>query len=65
MKEDDDQFGFQNSLNGNRENWADGRKYEPDCPYGKSCLNKYQGKNFERSTIWQRLKNRFVSSQKK
>ena len=61
MKKDDDQFGFQKSLDGNDEHWVEGRVYKGEKPW----LSKYQGKNFERSTIWQRLKNKFVSSQKR
>ena len=41
---DDDQFGFQRSLDGKRDNWVTGR-IDPDS---KNWLAKYQGKNFER-----------------
>ena len=44
MKEDDDQFGFQKSLDGNEEDWVQGRVYKGDKPW----LLKYQGKDFSK-----------------
>ena len=44
MKEDDDQFGFQKSLDGNDEDWVTGRVYKGDKPW----LSKYQGKDFSK-----------------
>ena len=44
MKKDDDQFGFQKSLDGNEENWVEGRTYKGKKPW----LSKYQGKNFNK-----------------
>ena len=44
MKEDDDQFGFQKSLDGNEENWVKGRVYKGKKPW----LSKYQGKDFNK-----------------
>ena len=55
MNNDGDQFGFNNN------DWVEGRVYKGEKPW----LSKYQGKNFERSTIWQRLKKKFVFFQKK
>ena len=53
----DDQFGFQNSLNGKKEDWVVGRKRRLD--YGCEWLDLYQGKNFQRKNIvWlSKLKN--------
>ena len=53
----DDQFGFQNSLNGKKEDWVVGRKRRLD--YGGEWLDLYQGKNFQRKNIvWlSKLKN--------
>jgi Bax protein len=42
MKKDDDQFGFQKSLDGNDEHWVEGRVYKGEKPW----LSKYQGKDF-------------------
>ena len=47
MKEDDDQFGFQNSLDGNPEHWVEGRVYKGEKPW----LSKYQGKDFTKKKI--------------
>jgi Bax protein len=44
MKGDDDQFGFQKSLDGNEENWVKGRVYKGKKPW----LSKYQGKDFSK-----------------
>ena len=44
MKEDDDQYGFQKSLDGNEESWVEGRVYKGDKPW----LSKYQGKDFSK-----------------
>jgi len=44
MKGDDDQFGFQKSLDGNDEDWVTGRVYKGDKPW----LSKYQGKDFSK-----------------
>ena len=44
MKEDDDQYGFQKSLDGNEEDWVQGRVYKGDKPW----LLKYQGKDFNK-----------------
>ena len=44
MKGDDDQFGFQKSLDGNEEDWVQGRVYKGDKPW----LLKYQGKDFNK-----------------
>ena len=44
MKGDDDQFGFQKSLDGNEENWVKGRVYKGKKPW----LSKYQGKDFNK-----------------
>ena len=44
MKEDDDQYGFQKSLDGNEEDWVAGRVYKGDKPW----LSKYQGKDFSK-----------------
>ena len=44
MKKDDDQFGFQKSLDGNEESWVEGRVYKGDKPW----LSKYQGKDFSK-----------------
>ena len=44
MKEDDDQYGFQKSLDGNEEDWVQGRVYKGDKPW----LSKYQGKDFNK-----------------
>ena len=44
MKQDDDQFGFQKSLDGNEEDWVQGRVYKGDKPW----LSKYQGKDFNK-----------------
>ena len=44
MKEDDDQYGFQKSLDGNEEDWVKGRVYKGDKPW----LLKYQGKDFNK-----------------
>ena len=44
MKGDDDQFGFQKSLDGNDEDWVTGRVYKGDIPW----LSKYQGKDFSK-----------------
>ena len=44
MKKDDDQFGFQKSLDGNEEDWVQGRVYKGDKPW----LSKYQGKDFNK-----------------
>ena len=44
MKEDDDQYGFQKSLDGNDEDWVTGRVYKGDKPW----LSKYQGKDFSK-----------------
>ena len=44
MKKDDDQFGFQNSLDGNPEHWVEGRVYKGKKPW----LSKYQGKDFNK-----------------
>ena len=44
MKGDDDQFGFQKSLDGNEENWVKGRVYNGKKPW----LSKYQGKDFSK-----------------
>ena len=44
MKEHDDQFGFQKSLDGNDEDWVTGRVYKGDKPW----LSKYQGKDFSK-----------------
>lgn len=47
MKEDDDQFGFQKSLDGNEEDWVKGRVYKGKKPW----LSKYQGKDFNKKKI--------------
>ena len=47
MKKDDDQFGFQKSLDGNEENWVKGRVYKGKKPW----LSKYQGKDFNKKKI--------------
>ena len=47
MKKDDDQFGFQKSLDGNEEDWVQGRVYKGDKPW----LLKYQGKDFNKKKI--------------
>ena len=47
-KKDDDLNVFQNSLNGNREHWVEGRKTDYGTEGGE-WLNRYQGKNFERT----------------
>ena len=44
MKKDDDQFGFQKSLDGNDEHWVEGRVYKGEKPW----LSKYQGKDFNK-----------------
>ena len=44
MKKDDDQFGFQKSLDGNDEDWVTGRVYKGDKPW----LSTYQGKDFSK-----------------
>ena len=44
MKKDDDQFGFQKSLDGNEESWVKGRVYKGKKPW----LSKYQGKDFNK-----------------
>ena len=44
MKGDDDQYGFQKSLDGNEEDWVQGRVYKGDKPW----LLKYQGKDFNK-----------------
>ena len=44
MKKDDDQFGFQKSLDGNDESWVEGRVYKGEKPW----LSKYQGKDFNK-----------------
>ena len=44
MKKDDAQFGFQKSLDGNEEDWVQGRVYKGDKPW----LLKYQGKDFNK-----------------
>ena len=44
MKKDDDQFGFQKSLDGNEEDWVKGRVYKGKKPW----LSKYQGKDFSK-----------------
>ena len=47
MKKDDDQFGFQKSLDGNEEDWVKGRVYKGKKPW----LSKYQGKDFNKKKI--------------
>ena len=47
MKGDDDQFGFQKSLDGNEEDWVKGRVYKGKKPW----LSKYQGKDFNKKKI--------------
>ena len=47
MKEDDDQYGFQKSLDGNEEDWVKGRVYKGKKPW----LSKYQGKDFNKKKI--------------
>ena len=44
MNKDDDQYGFQKSLDGNEEDWVQGRVYKGDKPW----LSKYQGKDFNK-----------------
>ena len=44
---EDDKFGFQNSLDGNIDNWQKGRK-DPD---GELWLSKYQGNDFSRRRV--------------
>ena len=44
MNKNDDQFGFQKSLDGNEEDWVKGRVYKGKKPW----LSKYQGKDFNK-----------------
>ena len=50
---------FINNFNKDSE-WSTGRVYK-----GDDWLGKYQGQNFTRSTLWQRLKKRLHFFQKK